>query len=101
MRVSTMLPYVLPAALAFLVPLSAQAQWPEGTRAQYMSDCVAAAKQQVATDEATKHCACGAEVIETKFSTAEIQQLMSKAPPPEVQLRDRLGKEVQVCRDKS
>jgi hypothetical protein len=101
MRVSKMLPYALPAAMALLLPLSAQAQWPEGTRAQYMSDCVATAKQQVGTDKATQHCACGADVIESKFSTAEIQQLMSKAPPPEVQLRERLEKEVQVCRAKS
>jgi hypothetical protein len=66
-----------------------------------MSDCVATAKQQVGSDKATKHCACGADVIERKFSTAEIQQLMSKAPPPEIQLRDRLQKEVEVCKAKS
>ena len=99
MRVSTLLSAALP--LALLAPLTAQAQWPAGAREQYMSDCVATATQSVSTERATAHCACGAEVIDKKFSTEEIQQLMSKAPPPTVTLRDRLQKEVAVCKAKS
>lgn len=100
MRFFTLRLLTLPAALVLLLPLTAQAQWPEGARDQYMSDCVATAKQQVGSDKATRHCACGADVIESKFSTAEIQQLMSKAPPPKIELRDRLQREVEVCKAK-
>ncbi|WP_426198822.1 hypothetical protein [Pseudomonas sp. DC3200b2] len=97
------LPYSLIRAalpLAMLCPLMAHAAWPGGAREQYMNDCVATARQQVDASTATAHCSCGADVIERQFSTAEIQQLMSKAPPPTVELRDRLQKEVSVCRAK-
>ncbi|MFF7708798.1 hypothetical protein [Pseudomonas sp. NPDC007930] len=86
------------ASLALLVPLAAQAAWPPRAKAQYMSDCVATAKQDVDSTKATKHCTCGADVIEKQFSTAEIQQLMSTTPPPTVELRDRLTAAVQVCK---
>lgn len=99
MRVLPLLTMTLP--LAMLVPLAAQAAWPEGARQQYMSDCVATATQTVSKEKATAHCDCGAQVIDKKFSTAEIQQLMSKTPPPTVALRDRLQQEVAVCKAKS
>ncbi|WP_338050269.1 hypothetical protein [Pseudomonas typographi] len=63
-----------------------------------MSDCVATAKQSVDSPKATHHCDCGADVIETTFSTAEIEQLMSTNPPPTVELRDRLADAVKVCK---
>lgn len=87
--------------LAMLMPLAAHAAWPEGTRQQYMSDCVAKTTQTVSKEKATAHCYYGAQVIDKKFSTAEIQQLMSKTPPPTVALRARLQQEVAVCKAKS
>lgn len=96
MRLLTLVP--LAATLALLTPLAAEAAWPPGAKQQYMSDCVATAKQDVDSSKASKHCTCGADVIEKKFSTEEIQQLMSTNPPPTVELRDRLTDAVNVCK---
>jgi len=65
MRVLPLLTMTLP--LAMLVPLAAQAAWPEGARQQYMSDCVATATQTVSKEKATAHCECGAQVIDKKI----------------------------------
>ena len=66
------------APLALLLPLSAQADnWPAGAKKDYMKDCVAAASQSVDAKTAQQHCACGADKLSEKFTSAEITQLIS------------------------
>ncbi|MGA8134041.1 hypothetical protein [Pseudomonas sp.] len=90
--------FAFAAPLALLLPLSAQAAWPPGAKASYMKDCVGAASQSVAPNVAQKHCTCGADVIEKKFTAQEITQLMnSKTMPPE-DLRERALNEIAVCK---
>ena len=79
---------IFAAPLALLLPMTAQADnWPAGAKKDYMKDCVAAASQSVDAKTAEQHCACGAEKISEKFSTAEIKQLMSKTTQPSAELR--------------
>ena len=90
---------VFAAPLALLLPLSAQADnWPAGAKKDYMKDCVAAASQSVDAKTAEQHCACGAEKISEKFSTAEIKQLMSKTTQPSAELRTKALDAIQACR---
>jgi len=84
--------------LALLLPLSANAAWPAGVKAKYMSDCTSAASKSVNPAEANKHCACGADVLEKKFTTEEISQLMDPKTPPTTELGQRALKEISVCR---
>ena len=99
MRLTHLLALVAP--LAFLLPLSAQADnWPAGAKEAYMKDCTAAASQSVDQKTAQQHCACGAEKISEKFSTAEIKQLMSKTTQPSAELRTRALDAIQACRAK-
>ena len=87
------------APLALLLPLSAQADnWPAGAKKDYMKDCVAAASQSVDAKTAEQHCACGAEKLSEKFSTAEIKQLMSKTTQPSAELRTKALDAIQACR---
>ncbi|WDR34316.1 hypothetical protein NN484_17565 [Pseudomonas serboccidentalis] len=92
--------FAFAAPLALLLPLSANAAWPAGVKAQYMKDCTAAASQnnKVNTAEAEKHCGCGADVLEKKFTTQEISQLMDPKTPPTAELGQRALKEISVCR---
>jgi len=90
--------FALAAPLALLLPLSAHAAWPNGVKAQYMSDCTKAASQTVNPAEAKKHCSCGADVLEKKFTTQEIAQLMDKNNPAGPELSQRALKEISVCR---
>lgn len=96
MRLIRLFAYAVP--LALLLPLSANAAWPAGVKAQYMNDCTAAASKSVNPAEANKHCACGADVLEKKFTTQEIAQLMDKNTPPSGELGQRALKEISVCR---
>lgn len=91
----------LTASLSILLPLSAQAAWPPGARAGYMKDCEAAAQTKVNAKQAEAHCTCGANVIEKKFSAAEINSLNNPNTAPPVALRQKLMKEVQVCKAQS
>ncbi|MFY0727985.1 hypothetical protein [Pseudomonas sp. NFX15] len=88
----------LAAPLAFLLPLSAHAAWPAGQKEQYMKDCSAAASKSVNAAQAQKSCSCGAEVLEKKFTTQEIGQLMDKNNPPSAALAQRALKEISVCK---
>ena len=90
--------FALAAPLALLLPLSAHAAWPAGVKAQYMSDCTKAASQSVNPAEANKHCACGADVLEKKFTTQEIAQLMDPKTPPSTELGQRALTEISVCK---
>jgi hypothetical protein len=90
--------FAFAAPLALMLPLSAYAAWPVGVKAQYMSDCTKAASQSVNPVEAQKHCSCGADVLEKKFTTQEIAQLMDKNNPPGPELSQRALKEIAVCR---
>jgi hypothetical protein len=90
--------FAFAAPLVLLLPLSAHAAWPTGVKAQYMSDCTKAASQSVNPAEAQKHCACGADVLEKKFTTQEIALLMDKQNPPGADLSQRALKEIAVCR---
>ena len=90
--------FAFAAPLALLLPLSAHAAWPNGVKAQYMSDCTKAASQTVNPAEAKKHCSCGADVLGKKFTTQEIAQLMDKNNPAGPELSQRALKEISVCR---
>jgi hypothetical protein len=96
MRVIRLL--ALAAPLAMLLPLSAQAAWPAGVKAKYMQDCTIAASKSVNPSEAQKHCACGADVLEKKFTTQEIAQLMDPKTPPSTELGQRALTEISVCK---
>ena len=90
---------IFAAPLALLLPMTAQADnWPAGAKKDYMKDCVAAASQSVDAKTAVQHCACGAEKISEKFSTAEIKQLMSKTTQPSAELRTKALDAIQACR---
>ncbi|KMM79195.1 hypothetical protein [Pseudomonas deceptionensis] len=90
---------IFAAPLALLLPLTAQADnWPAGAKKDYMKDCVAAASQSVDAKTAEQHCACGAEKLSEKFSTAEIKQLMSKTTQPSAELRTKALDAIQACR---
>ncbi|MGY3172375.1 hypothetical protein ACVWYU_001752 [Pseudomonas sp. TE12234] len=88
----------LAAPLALILPLSAQAAWPPGLKNQYMADCSKAASQSVNPAQAKKSCSCGADVLEKKFTTQEIGQLMDKNNPPSGELGQRALKEISVCK---
>lgn len=96
MRLTQLL--TLAAPLALLLPLSAQAAWPAGARADYMEDCTAAASQSIDAKSAEKHCACGAEKLNEKFTTDEIKELMSKSKQPSAELRTRALDAIAACR---
>ena len=99
MRTIRLLAFAAP--LAMLLPLTAQADnWPAGAKKDYMKDCVAAASQSVDVKTAQQHCACGAEKLSEKFSTAEITQLMSKTTQPSAELRTKALDAIQACRAK-
>jgi len=99
MRLTHLFAFAAPLApLALLLPLSAQAAWPAGAKDAYMKDCIGAASQSVNPTVAKQHCTCGADVLEKKFTTQEITQLMnSKTLPPE-SLRTRALNEIAVCK---
>ncbi|MCL9658847.1 hypothetical protein L2088_29515 [Pseudomonas protegens] len=96
MRLTQLL--TLAAPLALLMPLSAQAAWPAGARADYMKDCTAAASQSIDAKSAEKHCACGADKLNEKFTTDEIKELMSKSKQPSAELRTRALDAIAACR---
>ncbi|MCK9801410.1 hypothetical protein M1B34_28010 [Pseudomonas sp. MAFF 302030] len=86
------------APFALLLPLSANAAWPAGARADYMKDCTAAASQSVDAKSAEKHCACGAEKLNEKFTTEQISELMSKQKQPSAELRTKALDAIAACR---
>ncbi|MCU1753065.1 hypothetical protein [Pseudomonas sp. 6D_7.1_Bac1] len=90
--------FALATPLALLLPLSAQAAWPAGVKASYMKDCTAAASQSVNPELAKQHCTCGADVLEKKFTTEEIKQLMDPKNPPSADLSNRALKEISACK---
>lgn len=90
--------FAFTAPLIMLLPLSAQAAWPAGQRAAYMKDCTAAASQNVDQRTAETHCACGADKLNEKFTTAEISELMSKTKQPSPELRTKALDAIQTCR---
>ncbi|RON08541.1 hypothetical protein BK659_14240 [Pseudomonas brassicacearum] len=90
----------LASPLVMLLPLSAQAAWPAGVRESYMKDCVSAASQSVDQKTAEMHCACGADKLNEKFTTAEITELMSKTKQPSAELRTKALDAIQECRVK-
>lgn len=90
--------FALAAPFALLLPLSAQAAWPAGVRADYMRDCTAAAGQSVDAKTAEKHCACGADKLNEKFTTEQIKELMSKQNPPSPELRTKALDAIAACR---
>ena len=92
--------FAIAAPLALLLPLSAHAAWPAGVKAQYMGDCTKAASQSINPAEAKKHCACGADVLEKKFTTQEIAQLMDPKTPPSKELAQRALTEISACKAK-
>ena len=78
--------FALAAPVVMLLPLSAHAAWPTGMREAFMAQCTPAAAQTIGEANAKKHCACGADELNKKFSSEEIKQLMDqqKAPPPQL-----------------
>ena len=92
--------FAIAAPLALLLPLSAHAAWPAGVKAKYMGDCTKAASQSINPAEAKKHCACGADVLEKKFTTQEIAQLMDPKTPPPQELAQRALTEISACKAK-
>jgi hypothetical protein len=77
MRLQSLL--ALTAAGALLLPMAAQADWPAGKKGTYMQQCVQVATGQgLDAKTADAHCKCGADAIEKKFSTAQIEDLDSK-----------------------
>ncbi|MES2821539.1 MAG: hypothetical protein V4812_21395 [Pseudomonadota bacterium] len=83
------------APLALVLPLTAQAAWPEGARDAYIKECVAAAN--IDAQQAQKQCACTAEVISKEFTEAEIQSLNNQQNAIPAPLQDRLVKAVGTC----
>ncbi|WP_282346071.1 hypothetical protein [Pseudomonas sp. PS01301] len=91
----------LSACLALMLPFAAQAAaLSADAKAEYTAQCQAAAVQQgVDAAKAQAHCSCGAKVIEDKFTQAEIDQLTNKQVEPPMALRQKLMKEVLVCKN--
>ncbi|MCK3827252.1 hypothetical protein [Pseudomonas sp. W2Aug9] len=73
------------AATLSLLSLGAQAaapsNWPAGARDAFVSDCSAAASQNVDLQKAKAHCECGADKINAELTSAEITELMAGKPP--------------------
>ncbi|WP_191486762.1 hypothetical protein [Pseudomonas sp. FEN] len=90
--------FAFAAPLALLLPLSAQAAWPAGAKASYMKDCVGAASQSVNPTVAKQHCTCSADVLEKKFTTQEISQLMDAKTPAPKDLQVRALNEIAICK---
>ena len=90
--------FALAAPLAMLLPLSAQAAWPAGARDAFMKDCTAAAEKTIGEANAKKHCACGADELNKKFTTQEITQLMSKQTPPSPELVKKAQVAIAACK---
>ncbi|MFJ2364605.1 hypothetical protein ACIPIN_13040 [Pseudomonas sp. NPDC087697] len=88
----------LASPLVMLLPLSAQAAWPAGAKENYMKDCIGAASQSVNQTVAKQHCTCGADVLEKKFTTQEITQLMNPKTLPPADLRTRALNEIAACK---
>ena len=63
-----------------------------------MKDCTAAASQSVDAKSAEKHCACGAEKLNEKFTTEQISELMSKQKQPSAELRTKALDAIAACR---
>ncbi|WP_300724547.1 hypothetical protein [Pseudomonas sp.] len=98
MRISRLFAFAAP--LTLLIPLAQAAEWPAGTKQQYMTNCVAAASQSLDAKKATQHCECGAQQLSAQFSTAELKELMGKTQPsPE--LRTKALNAILPCRAKS
>jgi hypothetical protein len=97
MRLST-LSTLFAAPLALALCASAQAEWPGNTRQTYMNDCLATATQNVDAKEARAHCECGADVIQKKFTSQEIERLSDRSNPPSTELHERLLAAVSACR---
>ncbi|MES2869559.1 MAG: hypothetical protein V4749_08310 [Pseudomonadota bacterium] len=96
MRMTHLLAFAAP--LALLLPLSAQADnWPAGAKKEYMTDCVAAASKSTDVKTATQHCECGADKLDTTFTTSELKELMSKTKQPNEALRTKALDAIQVC----
>ena len=90
--------FAFAAPLSLLLPMSAQAAWPAGAKAKYMEQCTTAASQSVPMNVAQKHCGCGADVLEKKFTTLEIAQLMNPKTQPPAELQTRALNEIAVCK---
>lgn len=90
--------FALAAPLAMLLPLSAHAAWPAGMRADFMKDCSGAAEKTIGKANADKHCACGANELDKKFSTEEIKQLMSKEQAPSPELVQKAQAAIASCK---
>ena len=92
--------FALAAPLAMLLPLSAHAAWPAGMRDAFMADCSKAAATNIGEANAKKHCACGANELDKKFSTEEIKQLMSKERAPSPELVQKAQAAIAMCKAK-
>ncbi|WP_017904084.1 hypothetical protein [Pseudomonas asplenii] len=93
--------FALAAPIALLLPLSAQAAWPAGQRDAYMKDCTAAANKSVDLKTAQQHCACSADQLNDKFTTAELSELMHPKDPnkgPSKELQTKALNVVAACR---
>ncbi|SDT35415.1 hypothetical protein SAMN05216598_5212 [Pseudomonas asplenii] len=91
----------LAAPIALLLPLSAQAAWPNGQREAYMKDCTIAANRSVDLKTAQQHCACSADQLNDKFTSAELAELMHPKDPskgPSKELQTKALQVVSACR---
>ena len=71
MRLSLLIPAA--ASLAFLLPLSAHAEWTDQAKQQFMQNCEkTAAGPQVAAKKAQTHCECAAGVVEKNYSAEQL-----------------------------
>lgn len=95
MRYSSLI--ALFAPLAFALPAAA-ANWPDGARDQFLSECVSGAQNNVSADKAKAYCGCAADEVGKEFNETELQELHAKRGAditPDV--RDRLAKASNAC----
>jgi hypothetical protein len=78
--------FAIAAPIIMLLPLSAHAEWPKETRAQYMAQCTQAAGSQpgISAQAAKSHCACGADKI-ASYPAKDLQALMDNKASVDLQ----------------
>lgn len=87
------------APLMLVLPLTAQAGWPEGVRETYMQECLVTAQATVGAEQAKVHCECAADVIGKEFTEAEIHALNDPQKPAPMELQNRLVAAVGTCNE--
>ena len=96
----TALAVSMAASMAVALPASA-GNWQPGAKEQFTKDCVTSASTRVDPKIAQQLCDCSATQAGKNLSTADLAKLNSPASNANEEVRARLLKETQSCRQKS